>query len=349
MPMMLTSVPGRLSIVYRMTVGALVLVLALALSGFYGALAQSKPPSRLDQILASIVRVDATIPATARTAGALGMKRIGSGVVIDTNGLILTIGYVILEADAVSVRTLDGRSSPAKIIAYDYDTGFGLVRAADKLGVAPLPLGDSRTLTVRKTAIVIAYGGRQSIRPVRVVSRRDFAGYWEYVLEKAIFTGPLYRNHSGAALLDVDGKLVGIGSLAVGNAAGPGRVVPGNMFVPIEKLKPVMGDLLDFGRTQGKKKPWIGAFTRVLPGNRIAVIQVSPGGPADRAGLRRGDIVLDVAGRKVANQLDFYRTLWAQGGPGTKIGLTIERAGATQTVEITAGDRYQWLRLGKSK
>jgi S1-C subfamily serine protease len=301
----------------------------------------------LDDILSAVVRVMATVPADARTAKSLGEERAGNGIVIDGNGLVLTIGYLIVEADNIIVMPPGEAATKARFVAYDYETGLGLVRATRKLHVRPMPFGDSRTLKPHDTLVVSGFGGRTRARPAVVVSRRDFAGYWEYLLEHAIFTAPTYRNFGGAALIDLEGRLVGVGSLAVPDAGGPGQQIAGNMFVPIEKLKPILADLLNNGRAQGPRRPWIGAFTREGPEHQVMVIQVTPDGPAAKAGIKPGDLVLGVAGHEIDDQLDFYRKLWAAGKPGSKIAIKISRGEQSSTVTVTAGDRYQWLKLGK--
>jgi len=312
-----------------------------------GAALPAETPRKLDRILKAVVRVMATVPADARTARALGQQRAGNGIVIDANGLILTIGYLILEAERIAVMPLGGKAVPARFVAYDHETGLGLIRVGAKLGLKPIEIGDSRALKQRDTLVVAGFGGRHQARPTIVVSRRDFAGYWEYLLPGAIFTAPVYRNFGGAALLGLDGKLVGVGSLVVGDAAGPGRRLPGNMFIPIEKLKPILADLLEHGRSQGPKRPWIGAFTREVAPGRVMVIQLVPDGPAAKAGMRRGDLVVGVAGQKVAGQLDFYRKLWAAGRPGSKIEIAVLRREGPATITLIAGDRYSWLKIGK--
>jgi len=321
-------------------------VLLLVLSPIQSPRA-AEAKKNLDDLLNAVVRVMATVPASARTAKALGQERAGNGIVIDANGLVLTIGYLILEADKIVVMPPGEEAANARFIAYDHETGLGLIRTTRKLKATPMPLGDSRTLKPRDTLVISGFGGRTRARPAVIVSRRDFAGYWEYLLEGAIFTAPIYRNFGGAALIGLDGKLVGVGSLAVPDAGGPGRRLAGNMFIPIEKLKPILADLLAHGRSQGPRRPWIGAFTREGPSQKVMVIQVTPDGPAAKAGVKPGDLVTGVAGRKIAGQLDFYRKLWAAGKPGSKIALTIMRGAQSSTVTITAGDRYRWLKLDK--
>lgn len=297
-----------------------------------------------DAVLDAVVLVSSEIPKDARTAETLGNARAGNGVAIDADGLVLTIGYLILEASTVSLETHDGRTIPADTVAYDHETGLGLVRALAPLEVDPLPIGSSDALDEGAYALVVPHGGRSGASAVRVVSRRDFAGYWEYIMEDAIFTAPLSRDFAGAPLLDEQRELVGIGSLAVSEAAEPGTYMPGNMFVPVDTLKPVLADLLDQGRRAEPRRPWLGLYSEAA-GETIRVARVAPEGPADAAGVREGDTITAVEGQPIEGLLDFYRKVWALGEPGAKVTLTVAREGSNLDLPVTTGDRYDWLKL----
>ena len=233
---------------------ALLMVVAIAAAG-----AAEKTASR--EIIRSVVGISALVPEQARTANSLGTIRSGNGVVIDDNGLVLTIGYLILEATQAAVTDSEGKLVPAAIVAYDHNTGFGLLRARLPLGLKPLELGKSEDLKEGSPVIVIAKGGPFPVMPAGVVSRRSFAGYWEYLLDKAIFTVPPHPSFGGAALVDGSGRLVGIGSLVVGDAIPGDEPLPGNMFVPIDLLKPILAELLESGRAQAPPHPWLGVYT----------------------------------------------------------------------------------------
>jgi len=293
----------------------------------------------------AIVKVTSTVPGEARTAGTMGTTREGTGVVLDSEGLIVTIGYVILEASAVEIETAAGKKIPAEIVAYDHDTGFGVIRTATPPGVKPLELGSSKDLAEKQPVLVAAYGGAASAIGAFVVDRRDFAGYWEYLLENAIFTSPPFAQFGGAALIDAGGKLVGIGSLIVPNAMEQdGGTLPGNMFIPIDALKPILGDLISKGRSSKKNRPWLGLYSEMFRG-RLFVSRVPESGPAWAAGIRPGDMVLGVAGKPVTGLADFYRKVWALGDPGVEVPLLVLRGNQPSEMTIKSTDRYKWLRL----
>lgn len=321
----------------------LLAALALLAAATGAARGQATPPE-VDRLLSAVVGIRAQVPAEARTAESLGTERAGSGVVIDSSGLIVTIGYLILEANRVEVLLGENRVVPASILAYDHETGFGLLRAMEPLGVPAMRLGDSSRLAQGDQLLVSGFGGPVAARPAVLVSRRDFAGYWEYLLENAIFTAPPYPHFGGAALMDAAGELVGIGSLVVADAYPGSQPLPGNMFVPVDRLKSVLGDLLTAGRSATPLRPWLGVYLSEVDGLLI-VQRLATEGPAAGAGVQPGDIILGVAGQPVASLADFYRKLWAVGGPGDDVPLTILKGARMTEVSVKARDRYDWLRL----
>ena len=320
------------------------LVLACALVGASPRLAAAPPD--LMEILSAVVAVEAQIPDGARTAAILGGERLGSGVVIDSTGLVVTIGYLILEATDTWVRTGGGQRVPADILAYDHETGFGLLRARHPLDkVVPMALGDSEALVVGTPAVIASFGGPGVLQPVVTVSRRDFAGYWEYLLENAIFTSPPYRFFGGAALMSTGGRLVGVGSLIVPNAAPEPSPAPGNMFVPVAQLKEVLGDLIVSGRSASPLRPWLGVYAEEREDGRIVVLSLADEGPALAAGVEPGDVIVAAGDARVHGLADFYRKLWKGRGPGDTVSLTVERDGESRSIDVLGGNRYRWLRL----
>ena len=293
--------------------------------------------------LDSVVQISATIRADGRTVDTLGSEREGSGVVIDDDGLILTIGYLILEALEINVGG-PGQAVAADIVAYDHESGFGLIRAREPLEASPLALGDSAALRPRQPLLVVSRIGELDAGGVYVVDRRVFAGYWEYLLEEAIFTTPPRADFGGAALIDEGGRLVGIGSLVVNDAGQDGRPIPGNMFVPIDDLKPILSDLLASGRRSDPPRPWLGVTLEEHRG-RVFVIRVTEDGPAAAAGLAADDLILGVAGAPVAGLEDFYRKLWGLGDAGVEVPLNLLQGTSPRTTTVRSGDRYRYLKL----
>ena len=294
--------------------------------------------------LDSLVGGRASIPADARTAETLGREREGSGVVIGEDGMVLTIGYLIMESVNVELLLPDGREVPAEVAAYDYDTGFGLVRPLVALDLVPVAFGESDAFAEDSRVLVASFDGAVSTTPAIVVSRRDFAGYWEYLLPDAIFTSPPHRGFGGAALLGPQGQLLGIGSLVVGDALPQSQPLPGNMFVPIDALKPIFAELQRSGRSTGSQRPWLGLFSEVHRGN-VFITRVAPEGPAATAGIAADDLVVAVGGERVRSLIEFYRAVWALGAPGVSVPLTLLGAGGLREVEVRSADRYDYLKL----
>ena len=288
----------------------------------------------------SVVHLRTRAVADARSAPTLGTEREGTGVVIDASGLVLTIGYLILEAETVELSTADGSTFPATVVGYDAATGFGLVRAVGRLPIKPIQVGDSSKLAAREPVLIVGFDG---VAPAYVVSRRRFVGYWEYLLEDAIYTAPATVNWQGAALLDREQRLVGIGSLAVPDSVGPGSAVPGHLFVPIDRLKPLLADLIARGRAAGPARPWLGLSTQDAEGN-VIVTRVATGSPADQAPIRVGDVIVALGGQTIRGQADFYTRLWASGAAGREIALEVLRDGRIQRVTVKSIDRDLYYR-----
>ncbi len=323
------------------------LVFALAATGLGAHLAaQDKPPAApqarpevtVDSL--SVVRVKSKAVANARSNRSLGTQREGTGVVIDSDGLVLTIGYLIVEAETVELSTADGKAFPATVVAYDHTTGFGLLKALRPLPVKPVQFGQSGSISERELVLIVGFDG---VAPAYVVSRRPFVGYWEYLLDEAIYTAPATVNWSGAALLSRDGKLLGIGSLVVGDAMGTRTQVPGNMFVPIDLLKPMLGDLIATGKSSAKPRPWIGINTQEVQGN-VIVTRVTTEGPAEEADIRSGDVIVGVGGQPIKGQADFYVRLWKTGDAGIDIPLEVLRGGRVEKITVKSIDRERHFR-----
>jgi len=296
----------------------------------------------LDAVQNAVVKLRADVPDDAFTASTLGTDRGGNGVVIDERGLVLTIGYLITEAETVWLTTNDGTTLAGHPLAYDFATGFGLVQPLGRLPAVPLACGSIADLAVDDDVYVIGHGGRTHALKAHVIARREFAGYWEYMLDDALFTAPPHPEWSGAALVDETGKLVGIGSLLVQESVGD-DVVQGNMFVPIDLLPALLADVQKFGRSTQPPRPWLGMYTTEIA-DHVVVHGLAKNAPADSAGVRLGDIVVDVGGDKVAGLADLYRKIWRCGAPGASIPLTLARDSAIVRVQVRSADRADYLR-----
>jgi S1-C subfamily serine protease len=301
-----------------------------------------------EEILKAIVKIRATIPSDAHTARTLGTEREGNGVVIDLKGHILTIGYLIVEAEDIQVFAAEGKPVKTTFVGYDHKTGFGLLRTEEPLGVTPIKLGQSSEVKEGDPVIVAGHGGGDSLQAARVISRKEFAGYWEYLLEDAIFTTPPYANYGGAALVGREGQLLGIGSLFTQIMIQGFGSIPCNIFVPIDHLKPILSDLIAKGRSLEAPRPWLGVNVEEAH-ERVFVIQVTPKGPAEEAGLKPGDMILTVDGKAVNGLADFYRRVWALGNAGVDVPLSVLQGIRIRDIKVRSIDRYQFLRLKPPK
>ncbi len=296
----------------------------------------------LPAALRSVVMLRAEIPDDAFTASILGTERFGNAVVIREDGLMLTIGYLITEAESVWLTTSDGTMIPGHPLAFDFASGLGLVMPLGQLGVPPLPRGSAASVAVGDEVIVIGHGGRPHALQAQVFAKREFAGFWEYVLDEALFTSPPHPEWSGAAVVGLDGQLLGIGSLFVQEAVGD-MVVKGNLFVPIDLIEPILDDLLTRGRTSAPARPWLGMYTGEVDG-RLLVEGIVSDGPADLGGVHPGDVVIEVAGKRVAGLADLFRSVWRQGSAGATISLSVLREGTPLRIDVISGDRNDFLR-----
>jgi serine protease Do len=297
----------------------------------------------LSRANAAVVGVRVSVAEGARSAETLGRNRSGSGVVIGSDGLVLTIGYLMLEAQTIQIVTSDNKTLPAQAVAYDLATGFGLIKPLLPLrGVTPFTLGSSGDVANGEPLMAAtgaqADGDEADVTMTQMVSKRPFSGYWEYHIESAVFTSPPIDNHSGAPLFNQRGELIGIGSLFVSDAIGGNKKLPGNMFVPVDLLKPILGEMQQTGSTKISRRPWIG-LTSAEQGGRVQVMRVNKESPAQAAGLEPGDFVLAVDGEKVASLEAFYKKLWARIDPNSEISLTVLQGAEVKTIKLKAVDR----------
>jgi S1-C subfamily serine protease len=298
-------------------------------------------PAAGDILADAVVRLNATVPTEARTAPSLGTEREGNGIVIDRQGLILTIGYLILEASRIEITTNSGKKVAAQYVGYDHASGFGLLRAVPPFDATPLELGESAVVRVGDGLRILTAGEVPQGR-VRVMSRDSFVGYWEYLLEDSLYVAPAHPDYGGAALIDAEGRLVGVGSILTRLQIESLGWVPCNMFVPIDLLKPILTDLIANGKVRRPPQPWLGLHGEDVQG-RVFILRVSKNGPSAAAGLNSGDIILSVKDKPVANLADFYRQVWALGAAGTPIPLRVLQGDQIKEIVVHSMDRRQYL------
>jgi S1-C subfamily serine protease len=298
-------------------------------------------PYDLERALSSVVGLHSIIPPDGFTAETLGVERAGNGVLID-NGLVLTIGYLITEAETVWLHLGDGHVVQGHALGFDQETGFGLVQALGKIDLPALPIGSSQAAEIGERVVIGGAGGRTRSLAGRIAAKQEFAGYWEYVLDEAIFTYPAHPNWGGTALISPQGQLIGIGSLQL-ERAREGKNEHLNMVVPIDLLKPILDDLRKFGRVNKPARPWLGLYSTEVE-DKIVAVGIAPKGPAARAELKTGDVILAVRGETVTTLAGFYRKVWALGQAGAEVPLTLYREGVTFDVRVNSSDRAKFLK-----
>ncbi len=299
---------------------------------------QARPSQQLTIADFSVVEIRSTATPNARTSPILGQRRQGGGIVIDESGLVLTAAYLVTETESIEIIGTNKQRIPATLVGYDPATGVGLIRSVIPLPVRPIPFGESADVDINDPVIIVGYDG---VAPAYIVARREYAGSWEYLLDEALFTAPATTGWSGAALINRDGKLLGMGMLLVPNALR--NTVPGNMFVPIDSIKPVIEELTTHGKPQGDPRPWLGITVQDLSG-RLLITHVAADGPAERAGITAGDIIVGLQGKPLEDAADFYRRLWESGTAGVEVELDVVQGNALQTVSITTMESTNYLR-----
>ena len=299
----------------------------------------------IDAMLASLVSVRSEVPEDALTAPVLGTERMGNGVVIGDRGLVLTIGYLVTEAQTLWITDRRGAAVPGHVLGYDQDSGFGLVQALQPLPAPAMEFGVSAECDVGDPVVVAGHGGDDALVTGRIIAKREFAGYWEYVLDEALFTAPAHPNWGGAALVGSDGRLLGVGSLLVQTVSSSGEKGGANMIVPIDLLKPILEDLKLYGRPNRPPRPWLGFLVQDI-GSHLVVASVYDGCPADRAGIEVGDLIIEVAGESIDGLAELFRKVWGIGPAGSEVPLTIVRDGESRPVLLESIDRDARLKHG---
>lgn len=295
----------------------------------------------LERALKAVVALRANVPEGAFTAGALGTERAGSAVQFRP-GLFLTVGYLITEADSVWLTAFDGRAIPGHALAYDQETGFGLVQALGPVDLPMLDLGQSERARVGEHVVFAAAGGRKRCVAAKVAGRQEFAGYWEYLLDDAIFTAPAHPFWGGGALIGAQGELLGIGSLILQQGGEGGRRQDMNMVIPVQLLQPILDDLLSYGRTNRPARPWLGLYA-MEDDDTLVVGGLADSGPAEQAGVRTGDRILAVNQATVPDLAGLWREIWSAGPAGAPVRLTLGRGDRETSVTVASADRARFL------
>jgi S1-C subfamily serine protease len=304
--------------------------------------------TQAEEVLKAVVKIRALIPEDARTASVLGTEREGHGIVFDPKGHILTAGYLIVESERIEVTGSDGRKLAASFIGYDHATGLGILRAEGQLHVEPMKFGSASDLKEGAPVIVAGHGGLEAAIGARVVARREFTGYWEYILDQAIYTAPAYAQFAGAALIGPDGELLGVGSLFTQLSVPGMGMLPCNVFIPIDLLHPILDDLIATGRSKQPARPWLGIHAEETH-QRVFITRITAGGPAEEAGLQPDDLVLTVNGKAVNGLSDFYRKVWEAGSAGTQVKLGILKGIEVKEITVRTGDRNRFLLMKPKK
>ena len=299
----------------------------------------------IDAMVSSLVSVRSEVPEDALTAPVLGTERMGNGVVIGDRGVVLTIGYLVTEAQTVWITDRRGAAVPGHVLGYDQESGFGLVQALQPLSAPAMEFGVSAECDVGDPVVVAGHGGDDALVTGRIIAKREFAGYWEYVLDEALFTAPAHPNWGGAALVGSDGRLLGVGSLLVQTVSSSGEKGGANMIVPIDLLKPILEDMKLYGRPNRPPRPWLGFLVQDI-GSHLVVASVYDGCPADRAGVQVGDLVVEVAGEPIDGLAELFRNVWGIGPAGSEIPLTLVRDGELLPVVLESVDRDARLKHG---
>ena len=308
----------------------------LSASNSYAGITQDK----IERFYESIVSVRSIVPPEARSAASLGVEREGNGVAIDENH-ILTIGYIVIESESIEIGLSDGRRLPAKLVGYDHTSGFGIIKSVVPLRMPSLQLGNSDNINAEQDLLILPSPNRGAGSIVRSVSRRPFTGWWEYFVERPIYTTPPNGLWAGAPILNENGEVLGIGSLFVSESV-PGIFSPGNMSVPINLLKPILGDLISSGRRKSKIQPFLG-ISSDDSNDQVIVTRVSKDGPAFQAGMRSQDVIMTINGSQVSNLKSFYEKIWESGEAGVTIELTVVRSGSIKKFSVKTVDRMDYF------
>lgn len=294
----------------------------------------------IENALTGLLTVKSQVPEEAMTASVLGCEREGHGIRVSENGLVLTIGYVISEASSIWLIDSDKQAVEGHVVGYDQASGFGLVQALGRLSGSVLELGDSDEVVVGRQMVLAGAGGATSAVDVSIVEVREFAGYWEYLIAGAIFSEPAHPEWGGTALLDSEGRVYGVGSLILQaeDDTEPAR----NMIIPINKFNAVRDDLITSGRSSVPPRPWLGWYVQDSAQGPTVIGLVS-NGPSNTAGIKPGDRVVAINGRRISSLSSLYKEIWTAGEAGITVDVAISRDADIRIVAVESIDRSSMM------
>jgi len=300
-----------------------------------------------DQFATALVSIESTINPDGRTVALLGDNRSGTGVMIDSHGLIVTVGYLLLEASEVRISFYNGVQVPATVVAIDAQSGLALVQVAEGYAgelpdITPVKLGQSALVVKDDRVIVLPANGLEAAASVRIHSAREFSAPWEYLLENALYTMPPVRNFSGAALINREAELIGIGTLALQNITdSDDGTVPGNLFIPVDLLTSRLGTMLtqSVKQVEPSDRAWLGLMVDEM----LSVTRVLDASPAMEAGIQAGDIILGINDNHVVSRANLYRSLWSTVSVADDVALLVSRAGKLTPLKAKPVYRSSWF------
>jgi S1-C subfamily serine protease len=292
---------------------------------------------------AALLTVSSQVPERALTAPLLGTERSGHAIRIRADGLALTVGYLVNEAEQIWMTSAEGQAAPAYLVAQDHDSGLALLKPTLPIGSVHLEPGRADRLPVGEPLTVLRSGGEARFE-CTLTARHEFAGRWEYLIDDALFTAPACDDWSGAALVDRENRLCGIGSLLLEIPGDDLETTRGNMFVPLDLVSPYLDELCRYGQRRRPARPWLGSLIQEHE-DQLIVVGTYPDCPASRAGIEPGDVVVSVDGTPARGLANLLRSVWSLGSAGVEVPLTIARDGAMQTCRLRSMDRAAYYHL----
>jgi S1-C subfamily serine protease len=291
----------------------------------------------IELVVPATVAVAVEVPETHPSAAILGTERLGTGVVVDRAGLLLTVNYVVIGASSVEVTLLDETRVDGRVVAHDFASGLAVIEISAH-GLAALDLCPSSALGVGQDIFIVAAAGENKRRANSgmITSIAPFDAYWDYSLDRAITTTAMNPGLGGAPLLDSHGRVAGIASLDLNEI---GRFT---LAIPVDDFLTHRNELLQHGRRVSRPaRAWVGLYCYTFR-DHVVIAGVLPGTPAEQAGLAAGDVVLTVDGQTIANRHELYSALWLH-RPGDVLEFRVFRNNAVKRLAVPSGDAEKFF------